>query len=787
VKNWSDFSESRETVCKFVAGDRIRILLADMLRQALFVFFITARMLLPCGPGEPDPLRIFRPLQLRQAFLPPAKQNEPYYQELDRWSGSCLPEEYDSRAANVLLWQKSLKTRATTTDLQQLIYETPVTAIDLALLGRGGLPLLKEMALADRPALEYLRFAKSLEKHVRGNPDPWQPEPAKAEAQVVAPLIQEALERKKTAERSLALRYLYQAIRLLHYSGQYKRVETMRAHLPADFSARDPLFAQIQHLLAGALLQQQKTTEGLVALAELVAADPLAMGRVRTDFQLYQGQGNAFKNALASAAPQTGLQLHLLHFFTNPAPGLIALKEAAARRPRDPLLDFMLLREIDRLEARLEEHLFYSARVRKDPESLFQRFLARLRSVFAGTLLAAASPEELRYMRDLEGFISASVDAKVAPSPDLWLLSRVFLAYLAGDPARSLRLLSDPVIAGSNNDFVRKQSRRLQLLARIDGAREVSEDLRKEIIANYQAFAPDSKSEICPLNDNGGRIRLHRSLTALHKKQEETGLALLWETQAADIDRSAPVNTYPLSALRQALTVLETDTTPYAQLVGKLSGLKSTTLRHRLGARLLKAGDARAAMATLAPLETAVLDGIYRSDSIKAGPFANPHSEGFASGESPRSWNTLKIAQHRVELEEAIKSGQNTATAHYRLGLLEYNLSQAGNWWSAVDTDWSSYYEYSDRPGDPQFLRAMEHFRQALAQRPEKELEAAIRYMLALVSYLDETPTGWQAEDRGLKLTLVQKEQFAQLQALENTRFFREVVRDCSYFRKYRK
>ncbi|MBE7437345.1 MAG: hypothetical protein HS115_02730 [Spirochaetales bacterium] len=760
-----------------------------MLSRAILAFFITTTALLPCGPGLPDPLRLFRPVELRRAFLAAADQNNPYYQELDRLSGSCNVKAFDSREANLVHWQKSLKTRLDLPALQKLVYEIPAETIAGALAGQPA-GWLTGLLQNDRTSLDYLLFAKKLEPYVRGNNDSWQPEPARPGREEVKPLVDEALKRKGKVERATGIRYLFQAMRLVHYSGDYATVESLSNQLPADFSTRDPLYAEIKHLEAGALLKQKKTSQGLLLLAGLVAADPVQIGRVQTDFLLYHGQGDAFARALSTADPRIRLSLRLLHFFANPAPGLPALKAASTERPRDPLLDFMLLREIDRLEDRLEEHLFYpeNARRSQNPSvSLWQRIFSRLMVFFGGSLAAAAPAEELRYIRELDLFIGASIDAGIAPSPDLWHLSRAFLAYLSDDPLKSQRLLQDSLIQKSAKDFVKKQSQRLQLLSHVAAAKDVGPGLKKEIISHYPAFLPGADGDSCPLNDRGARVRLHQSMSALHKKNKESGYALLWEMDGARMDRSAPVNTYPLQALQEAIALLDEDKSPYMQKLRQLSGLTGTALRLRLGGRLLKDNQASAAIKTLTSLEPSELDRMYRSEQIQAGPFSHPLTERFSAGESAMSWNTLKIARKKVEHEEQIKTGQNAANAHYRLGLLEYNMSQAGQWWSAVDTDWSAYYEYSDRAGDPQLLRAMEHFRQALKHRPDRETEAAARYMLALVSYLDETPTGWEAEDRGLKLTAVQKEEFAQIQSLENTQFFREVIRDCSYYRKYRK
>ena len=102
-----------------------------------------------------------------------------------------------------------------------------------------------------------------------------------------------------------------------------------------------------------------------------------------------------------------------------------------------------------------------------------------------------------------------------------------------------------------------------------------------------------------------------------------------------------------------------------------------------------------------------------------------------------------------------------------------------------MDTDWSIYYEYSDKQGDPQLNLARSYFKKAIEKARDPEILAASRFMIATVSFLDSAGMDYSPQEQ-YSLTEEQKEQFKKLSGLENTKFYRDVIRACSYYMNFR-
>ena len=112
-------------------------------------------------------------------------------------------------------------------------------------------------------------------------------------------------------------------------------------------------------------------------------------------------------------------------------------------------------------------------------------------------------------------------------------------------------------------------------------------------------------------------------------------------------------------------------------------------------------------------------------------------------------------------------------------------MSHFGHWWSAVDTDWSIYYDYSDKKGDPQLALATDYFQKSLSKGSDRELIAASRFMIATIAYLDHASVDYSS-DGLVSLAPEQKVQFSKLAELEDTQFYREVIRSCTYYMNFR-
>lgn len=792
-----------------MAGNSLKSLLSPRSLLGIFTcsvlaFLLSPSSIWPCGPGEPDPLRIFRPLQITAALYPDQDKNE-YYAVLDRLAGTCDAPEGDAYLdKNVDDWSRYLKARAgfepDRKSLDSLIYKTSPEEIQKALNGKGNSLQAKLASKGQKDVLQYLLYAKTLEPLVLPPESYWDNEGPPAREKV-EPFIQKGIkEAGSQKDRDLKIRYTYQAVRLAHYSGQFSRALSILEK--ASLKPTDPLYDRLDHLKAGALLKNKNTSQGLKVLARMSARSPELMLRVSLDFDRYWASEGAYDAAFASASREEKKALILLRFFSSPEPNLGLLKQMVEAFPKDPALDYMLIREMDRLEDRLETVLYYtsgydaqtSARDKKggaeDSESGFSisGLLMRIWNWFVPSLeakpVAKIPPEEIQYMNQLVRFFGEVAEQKRTASPGTWKLAQSYLEMLMGKHSQASETLKHALVNPSESPFVRLQSKRIRLLNASAEKSRPDDELKNLVVQDYSSIVESDEPHYygCAWSDHAARLMLHRNMVKLHSQAQESGRALLWEPNI-----SSSLETYEFQALEQAEQLRNQPQNDYDRKLKEIAQIQTEQIVYRLGARQLKLGQYGEAVKALGRLPEKKRKNMYYSERIVAGPFSNPFSDRFDSGKKAEDFNSYTIAVRMQELEKQAskETGNKAARAYYEMGLAQFNMSHFGHWWSAVDEYWSIYYDYSEKPGDPQLKLARSYFEKSIANAKDRELVAASRFMIATIAYLDSAQGGYYTED-SVNLVPDQKVQFEKLSELDDTEFYSEVVRSCTYFMMYR-
>ncbi|MCB1305907.1 MAG: hypothetical protein KDK37_16580, partial [Leptospiraceae bacterium] len=421
--------------------------------------------------------------------------------------------------------------------------------------------------------------------------------------------------------------------------------------------------------------------------------------------------------------------------------------------------------------------------------ALFARLIAWFSPELQAKSPGAIPAEEMRYIQKLQSFVLESAKSGKVHSPEIWELAGAYLAYLQGDSKLVDSILSRSDLQKADKGFVAQQRKRIGLLNASLQATQLTSDLRSQLMRDYAAIRPEGNKEdyFCRWSDDAARLMLHNNMVRLHKSRSEDAQAMLWEPDSSQVYSSSPVNHYTLKALENAEKILR-NSDPYDQFLKKVSGLDGETVARRLGSRRMKEGDYAGAVSAFERVDARKRSEMYYDSRISSGPFDNPYKDKFIEGESPASYDPYKIAVHLKDLDQKARSGPSDqrAQAFYKLGLAQFNMSHFGNWWSAVDTDWSIYYDYSDKPGDPQLRLARTYFEKSIAAGADRNLEAANRFMIASISYLDSAEQGWDSASE-VNLAEEQKKQFQKLGTLEDTSFYKEVIRSCSYYMNFRK
>ncbi len=772
---------------------------------SITLFLATVPALLPCSFG-PDPLYLFSPVEIVGVL---GSRSLP---------SSLIPAAVDEscRKAPVLpdrnlgAWQKSLKERTgselKTAAVGELVYKLPLAMLQAAAKSKPAeagrykneaLRALVKAGAADD--LRYLAYTRRVEPLVHFTVDSWEPEAKKWDLSQVNLLVNEALAGgKQTRARDLKIRHYYQAMRLLHYSGQPQRaLNVQREHL-ADLKSGDPLFDRIKSLEAGALARTGQETRAILLFAELFKDPAFQVGNALRDFGIYYSRGETFARALKEApGPDLRVQLLFMRGLADPAPALPLMEQIVATGAVDDRLDYLFLEEVRRLEERLEDPLFYpAAGAEEKPVGWFAAVMRLVERWFVGALYAEAPariPEEERdYMRKLAAFAERTAEREGVSLKDIWLVTRAYLLFLLGEERAVRRVLETPALASSANVFVQKQKAQIELLNLTMNSDEVDETLQKKVIEIYPVMLSGRDTEqarACGYADRGATLYLRRQLMRLHRQADEHALALLVDPRLLDPDEEAPLQNAPPAVIEEAARILKDPGGSYQNFLRTMSEAPWMDLVDRAGSRYLAEGQYTQAVRVFTGLPAARLDALNREYTKKKDPFENPFFRPAGTGYRP-NWNKLEIAREYVDLEaRAAKPADPRAAwqAQYRLGLGRFNMSHAGDWWIAMRPYWSSFYRYSEKPGDPDLKVARTHFEKALALGPDPENAAAIRYMIAWIDYIDQTKNVDMEDTNTIRLTPEQKKQFATFEQYANTEFYKKVIRECTYYQKYRK
>ena len=188
------------------------IYLRNTLMVGVLLVLVSPSRIWPCGAGEPDPLRIFRPLQITAALFPDGQENE-YLSVLDQLAGTCdAPKGAKYVDRNLENWAALLKDRAWITSdsaaLDSLIYRLSADEIKKASKNPDSIPgRLTSKGQSD--ILGYILYAKSVEPLVAPSnywetPEPLSPE--KAESYIGNALKQSSQQKLKTVQPSTLTR-----------------------------------------------------------------------------------------------------------------------------------------------------------------------------------------------------------------------------------------------------------------------------------------------------------------------------------------------------------------------------------------------------------------------------------------------------------------------------------------------------------------------------------------------------------------------------------------------------
>lgn len=706
---------------------------------------------------------------------------EPFHYTFDRlYSYEPLSED-GRRRDNIDEWHAYFDKVPDKEEMAHVIYKITREQIDELKYyadGSGGIShALEGNSLAEYwksgkglEAIPYLEYAKRCEPHVYLE-DEWSWDPVRPAYAAVADLIREGQRAyEASSDRWMQLRYAYQFIRLLHYSGRHQDVETAWEKYAAPLKdVNSIMYYWAMGHYAGALRSMQREAEAAYYFSRVF--DECPSKRVQSWYS-WRIQSDAIW-AQTMGMCKNGREKATLHFLRALDPNAISADEIREMQSLDPgseLADLLIVREVNKLEEVLMGTPFWG------------------KHDFRDRLANAENANTRSWLNETMGLVDETVSRKEMHDEALWLLAGAHLHYLNGDYAQASSMLSEAVNKG--NRITAKHAEMLGIVHRITAATTIDAAFEDEIEAAINALKPrlsDPKfKELQNFRDD--------AFARYYEQNDAPEKALLARNRVYSLRENCTV--------KQVNKLLKFERKPGKSSYEKvlMERLKNTLSHDDLveikGTRLLAKNLLPEAIRVFRTLPEP-----YRRDQmhfqIGPDPFASNINDLINCEVrhcNVNKYNKLTLALAMQQLEkQAISDPGSAGKYHHLLGNAWYNISYFGPCWMATDYGRSggSWYSLGESWGDWEFdintfpenvemKLARSHYKKSAAKSTDPEMAAFSTFMAAKCEqnqYYMEA----RSEDKE-----PYRSHFRELiNNYSQTAIYDQLIKECGYFRYY--
>lgn len=509
---------------------------------------LCASLLIIAGAAAPrvqgcgySPYASLRPNELASyhiSFFPIALGNEKLLKAFAfRVHGDALEGFYDNAspepssdeaiaAANLAEWESFLGRRADKEAIGEIVYKRDAKQLEgIYERLRAGRPagdgnkMLAELIKAkDLQTLAYIIYAKRCERFAAYTGSPWDfaDEIAKIRnPAAMRPLIEEGLKAYAAAgSRFLRLRYAYQIVRLAHYARLYEDCAKYFDTLVPGQADSSVYYYQAMRHKAGALYQLGRKDEAMLLFSLVFDQCPVLLYPAYLDMKrLDPGDWQACLRLASNPHRQATLWL-IRSLQDEDRLNMEPLARMYELEPRSPRLEFMLVRQINKLEKTLLTSGFFMPG--------------------GGT-----DPVKSRYIQDLLGFVQ-SVDTASIRRPALWQSAAAYLNLLLRQYDETEAALQKAA-AAKPDEILRGEIVLLRSLSALAQAGKMQDTLAEACLPSLQWLAPMQKE--------GNYALIRRSLLIIMAQkyfqagQADAGLCCLDNTGYPDLVNGLLINT----------------------------------------------------------------------------------------------------------------------------------------------------------------------------------------------------------------------------------------------------
>jgi hypothetical protein len=658
----------------------------------------------------------------------------------------------DLEAVNLAEWSVYFGGAIPEDQLSSLIYRMPLQeVVDLAasfgkplVLGpdAGGLTVsLVKYGRRDRilQALEYLAIAKRVEpiatrREETGWNTPKNAPPVSAES--VQGLIAGAEGRISRADRFLAQRYRFQALRLMYYSGQYQRAQQYFERHKGSFNEENSPKYRFIDIAAGAYYKDKKY--GKANYLYSLVFDKFEPLKRSAYFSFHPQEDRDWNETLSLTrnSHEREVVWQLLGIYAD---GQAAIEKIYQINPKSKLLPYLLVREVHKAE-----HAWSGNQ---------GRFASRFGP-------EAPRPDAVVVGASRVQLISGIADAGKAQKPYLWQLAAGHLLALSGVSRAAERYIDLAEKAMPDDGDLRAQARMSRLFARVRAIQAIDKGAEPFLAREHSWLGERSMFR-------AGRLNLW---SLKHLSDVYAGGADPLRSRMLTDSPQDPVY-QSVAGIDSILAFVRAPANDFDRFLVQNYPYSAADLQELRALNFLYVGNFSGAV------EAFTLSGLQTPD-LKADPFISrirDCHECDAAAPHPH-YSKLSFAERMLELSK-VAQGQGEAAAGASLELANgfYNMSYFGNGRAIYDTKNGNFRvrlpdgRYAGIAIDMDL--AEKYYLQAATLSSNRELKAQAIFMAAKAEQnrANQRPEAY----------------FAQLRSFADTRYYQEIIQECVRFKQY--
>ncbi|MVM30518.1 hypothetical protein GO755_10775 [Spirosoma sp. HMF4905] len=652
-----------------------------------------------CGPS-------FDPNEFMSFFMPESANSQPgdsrYFFTPQFYNDAEISEQYSDSMVideNIKAWTTYAGNSFSEPQIYKALYSEEPDAVGA---------LKAKLARTNAPAVTYLDFAWAADD---GQGNPWDPNPTQADSTKLPELLDDAkTSYRTTTDAFLKERYAFQAVKLACEIEDYKQAQQLYDQLvkplPKHTFMSDWAFCR----RAGATLALGDTAQAIYEFAQVFDRCPSRRKAAETSLRKY---GIHFQESALQYAKTDGERaaVYALCAIQPGQDALDLLKEIVRLTPKNPLIELVMAREINR-----NEYYFFTTD---------EGYISTNMSNHPDSTLVTRKSDPASYFDKLRSFALESAENKALTNPAFWYTAAAYLDYIGKDYKAAQTHLDEAVLLPSANANLKKQinvQRMLLLAAQIT---TITPEAENQLIGYLEAF------------DTTGNFRLNNAFVTVckqfadtyrHKTESKSGwlsgcsrskeqpvdgpseakayLLTMLTTQAGSdsyfastTDKNTIEDTISATTVEQTIDFASQAKTDFDKRLLKLSGVNNDYLSLLLGRRLMMEHQ----YAKAADAFEKVSDETWANESFamyfQKNPFAvkmpaihaTDGSVNFPEEADENPYTPVQFARHMADLEQQAKAatGDKAAELYYQLGCGAWNLSWYGNSWLLVKSYWS--------------------------------------------------------------------------------------------------